>query len=219
MPNWVTTQVSAPKHVIESMINEAGRVDFNLIIPVNLPHAGWECIIGDAETAAKRVLNTPLSKDPLIGALEAANRADVDVSKLLPESFSQFTGMLENYRATGYLHEMDFARKEWGTKWNASDTEANPDVGKVTFETAWSCPLPVIESLSKKFPTEEIKVRFADEDIGSNCGEFALLAGEYTMQNIAPSWREMTHEQQQKWCAFAYEVKGWTPDVDEVEGE
>lgn len=219
MPNWVTTHVSAPKHVIESMINEAGRVDFKLILPVNLPHAGWEYIIGDAETAAERVLNTPLSNDLLIGALEAANRAEVDVSKLSPESFSQFTGMLENYRATGYLHEMDFARKEWGTKWNAYDTKANPEDGKVTFNTAWSCPLPVLESLSKKFPTEEIKVRFADEDIGSNCGEFTLLAGEYIMENIAPSWRELTPDQQKQWCAFAYEVKGWTPDVDEVEGE
>jgi len=219
MPNWVTTHVSAPKHVIDSMINEEGRVDFRLVLPISLPHAGWHYVIGDAETAAERVLNTELSNDPMIGALEAANRARVDVSKLSDESFSQFTGMLENYRATGYLHEMDFARKEWGTKWNASDTQANPEDGKVTFDTAWACPTPVLKSLSKKFPTEEIKVRFADEDIGSNCGEFTLRGGEYTMQNIAPSWREMTHEQQQKWCAFAYEVKGWTPDVDEVEGE
>ena len=54
MPNWVTNKVSAPRHVIEAMLNEAGQVDFARAMPCPCPHgAGWDGIFCDAETAAR----------------------------------------------------------------------------------------------------------------------------------------------------------------------
>ncbi|MFX7914608.1 hypothetical protein ABTK35_20255, partial [Acinetobacter baumannii] len=82
------------------------------------------------------------------------SRKDFDIRKLNDECFKQFVGMLENYRACGYLHSMDFARKVWGTKWNACESSASPEEGKASFDTAWSRPEGVLRELSKRFPDD-----------------------------------------------------------------
>lgn len=218
MPNWITNKITAPKHVIAAVINDKGHVDFNLMAPFPGPRGEeWDGIYGDAETAAKKVLGVAINEHPLIAALESDNRRSIDIKKLSDESFKQFIGMLENHRACGYLHSMDWARDKWGTKWNACESTHDAEAGTMAFETAWSCPEPMLLELSKRFPDAEICVTYADEDIGSNCGTFTLKAGEAIASDIAPGWRDMTDEQKAKWKAFAYEVKGWTPEPDEEE--
>lgn len=210
MPNWVTNQIKAPSHVVAAMVGTEGRIDFNTMAPFPGP-ATFEGIYCDAETAAEAVLNVPLSDHPLIAALEQGNRQGIDLSKLNDTSFEQFIGMLRNHRACGYLHDMDFARKVWGTKWNACEPQHDIEAGTASFETAWSCPRGVLIELSKRFPNEEIAVTFADEDIGSNCGTFTLKAGELVAEDIAPSWRDQSEAQRQRWTAFAHGVKGTDP--------
>ena len=135
-------------------------------------------------------------------------------------SFQQFVGMLENYRACGYLHSMDFARKVWGTKWNACEPQHDAEAGTAQFDTAWSCPEGVLIELSKRFPNDEIGVIYADEDIGSNCGTFTLKAGETIASDIAPAWRDMDDATKSKWCMFAYKVKGYSDEeIAEFEKE
>lgn len=215
MPNWVTNRIRAPKHVIQAMLNAEGRVDFSATCPFPGPRDEWDGISCNAEMAAEIVCGIPLNQNPLIASLEAGNRARFDIRKLSDEDFSQFVGMLENYRACGYLHSMDFARKVWGTKWNACEPTSDPEEGTATFDTAWSCPAGVLTELSKRFPEDTIEVVFADEDVGSNCGRFSLKGGVVVESDIAPAWRDMTDEQKKKWTAFAYEVKGWVPEEDE----
>lgn len=215
MPNWVTNKITAPSHVIAAMLNDKGQVDFKTIAPFPGPR-DFASISCAAEEAAEIVCNIPVSSHPLVGALQASNRADFDIKKLRDDCFQQFVGFLENYRACGYLHSMDFARKVWGTKWNACEPEADPSAGTAQFETAWSCPDGVLRKLSERFPDESISVTYADEDIGSNCGTFTLKAGQIVEQDIAPAWRDMTEEQRAKWRAFAYDVKGWTPEPEEA---
>ena len=70
----------------------------------------------------------------------------------------------------------------WGTKWNASETYWNSD-NIVTFETAWSCPVPIFERLSEMFPDVQFEVAFADEDIGCNCGILLYNDSEGTQIN------------------------------------
>lgn len=62
--------------------------------------------------------------------------------------------------------------KYWGTKWNAYDVYTKVGVSTITFvfSTAWNTPFPVYEALVKNYPFE-FEVRYADEDIGSNCGK------------------------------------------------
>lgn len=69
-------------------------------------------------------------------------------------------------------------QNNWGTKWNAYSAEISDDLLTVQFDTAWAHPDPVIEALSKSFPDEPILVKYADEDLGSNLGEYTILNGE-----------------------------------------
>jgi len=218
MPNWVTNKVLAPSHVIQAMLNAEGHVDFNTASPFPGPHGDWSGICMDAETAAKVACGIQLNEHPLIAELEQKNRQESDIRKLTDESFQQFLGMLENYRACGFLHHMDFARAVWGTKWNACDPKADPDAGTCQFDTAWSCPMGLLVKVSERFPEDPITVTFADEDIGSNCGTFTLLAGKTVEQDIAPSWRSMDDATKAKWRTFAYQVKGWEPEPEDAEG-
>ena len=210
MPNHVTTEIKAAPEVIAWMLNEEGRVDFRKIIPF----AGefpWNGIACDAETLADVVRRKPLDGNPLIASLEAGNRNRTSLDQLSDESFEQFVQMLRNHRATGYLHDMEFARAKWGTKWNAYDQAVDQEAGIARFDTAWSFPEPVLLAVSEQFPDAAIEVRYADEDIGSNCGSATLLGGKAIVRDEAPRWVDMTEAEQKKWTTFAYEVKGWTP--------
>lgn len=84
---------------------------------------------------------------------------------------------LVGYSLGGYA-PMDWARGNWGTKWNAYSVEDHGDV--LEFETAWSHPFPVIEALSREFPDETLLVDYADEDLGSNLGQYEMRNGEIT---------------------------------------
>jgi hypothetical protein len=215
MPKWVTNKIEAPEHVIRAMMNSEGRIDFRMAAPVPGPHDDWDGIYGDAETAAQAVLDIALSDNPLLAMLEKSNRERIDIARMSEDSFRQFVGMLENYRACGYLHSMDFARKVWGTKWNACEPIAEPDEGRCKFDTAWSCPTGALMKVSERFPDDTITVTYADEDIGSNCGTFTLKAGQVVEQDIAPPWRDMTDAEKARWEAFACEVKGRSLEPDE----
>lgn len=66
----------------------------------------------------------------------------------------------------------------WGTKWNAYD--GYTIIGKTqltfVFSTAWCIPDKVYEQLCKW--GYNLEIRFADEDIGSNCGIIKFNASE-----------------------------------------
>lgn len=213
MPNHVTNKVRAPSHVLKSLINESGRIDFNTILPFagQFPWNGIDCA---AEEAAQVITAQPLDDHPLIASLQRSNRSRVDALTLSDEGFEQFIQMLRNKRSCGHFHTMDFARDAWGTKWNAYDQVIDLDAGELSFDTAWSCPMPVLKELSKRHPDEEITVRYADEDLGSNCGTMTLKAGEATSSDVADHWGEMSEQDQQKWTAWARDLKGW-PETEE----
>jgi hypothetical protein len=148
--------------------------------------------------------------------LQASNRDRADVSKLSDESFEQFVQMMRNQRKTGFMHNMDFARSTWGTKWNACEPSIDGP-GLASFETAWSFPEPVILKLSQMFPDATIEVTYADEDIGSNCGTVVFKGGAVVSRDESQGWNQMSKADQEKWQAFAYEVKGWDPETEEDE--
>ena len=216
MPNHIINKVSAPAHVLTSLINGDGRIDFGKIIKFE-GEFPWDGISGNAETAAERTLGLPLDSHPLVGILQQSHRDRADVSKLDDESFEQFVQMLRNHRKTGFMHCMDFARQAWGTKWNAYSQKVDVEGCSLSFETAWRAPVPVFKALSAPHPTEEITVVFSDEDIGSNCGTLKLKAGELVQQDCAGPWGQMSKADQEKWRAFALEVTGRTDDEDQDE--
>lgn len=213
MPNWVTNEVKAPAHVIAAMVNEAGHIDFNKLLPFKGTFE-WDGVIMDAETLAQKVLDAPLNEHSLVGALQADSRKRSSIKNLTDEGFEQFIQILRNHRNTGFMHQMDFARETWGTKWNACD-QSLPEPGVARFDTAWSFPEPVILALSALFPEETILVRFADEDIGCNCGTVTFKAGKIVEQDCAGEWRSMSAADKDRWQNFARDVKGWEPEPDD----
>ncbi|MHC8408341.1 DUF1281 family ferredoxin-like fold protein [Pseudomonas sp. TMB3-21] len=214
MPNHVTNKVNAPAHVLKSLINESGKIDFNTILPFHGQFA-WNGIDCAAEEAAAVITAQPLDDHPLIASLQQSNRSRVDVLKLSDEGFEQFVQMLRNKRSCGHFNTLDFARDIWGTKWNAYAQVIDLDANELSFDTAWSCPLPVLTELSKRHPDDEITVRYADEDLGSNCGTVTLKAGETVSLDVAGRWDGMSEEQRQQWTAWARDLKGWPEDEED----
>lgn len=101
---------------------------------------------------------------------------------------------------TGEKDPLSWARKYWGTKWNGYDETINDDKTSITFDTAWTSPFELIKALSKKFPTAEISVNYADEDLGSNCGYYLMLNGEIMMG-------ENSDNNDGDWMEFASQLK------------
>lgn len=213
MPNHITNRVEAPAEVLRSMINTDGVVDFNRLLPFKGAFP-WDAISAAAETAAEAISGEPLNEHPLINSLQVSNRQRANVMDLNDEEFEQFVQMLRNKRICGHMHDMNWGRAAWGTKWNAYSQVIELDEGRLSFETAWSCPAPVFKELSRLHPDAVIQVQFADEDIGSNCGTITFVGGEIAKADCAGRWDSMSTEEQAKWTAFAYSVKGWAPEED-----
>lgn len=81
-----------------------------------------------------------------------------------------------NKRKYGYSDWYDFCCEKWGTKWNASNVEVHPD-GSISFQTAWSPPVPIIKELSKKYPNVSFRITYVDEG-GSFIGFTDVVNGE-----------------------------------------
>ncbi|MCH7348553.1 hypothetical protein [Aeromonas sp. MR7] len=213
MPNHVTNIIQAPRNVLESLINGEGKVDFNNVVRFQGKFE-WDGICLYSERAAEVVTKTPLDENPFIASLERHNRSNVNVLEMNDEGFEQFVQMLRNKRQHGFFHTMDFAREKWGTKWNAYSQKICLDDGFVQFDTAWACPVKLLESLSKQHPGIDIIVKYADEDIGSNCGTLTFRDGNIVAQECAGRWGEMSELARAKWSEFAYEVTGSSREED-----
>lgn len=215
MPNHITNKVSAPAEALRSLINESGKIDFNMLLPFKGAF-NWDFISGAAEEAAQLVCGNALHENQMIASLQKCSRDRVNVLGLDDESFEQFVQMVRNKRTTGHFHKMDFAIDTWGTKWNAYAQMIDIDGGMLSFDTAWSCPEPVLEALSAKHPEAEIILRFADEDLGSNCGMITFKGGSVVVRDAAGSWEGMSSEQRQRWTQFACDLTGRDYEPDEA---
>lgn len=82
---------------------------------------------------------------------------------------------VSNIVAYGYADWYGWDLANWGTKWNSFDFGANPLDLTVEFDTAWSCPHPIIDKLVEEMGASAfVSIEWADEDIGANCGYYRL---------------------------------------------
>ena len=107
----------------------------------------------------------------------------IDFEKIIPMPESIYRGSIgnEEMKQYGENNWNDWSLGNWGTKWNAYGYEDNVSYSSdypITFFTAWSAPHPVIEQLAKMYPDITINHKWADEDIGMNCGEYEYADGE-----------------------------------------
>lgn len=217
MPNYVKVDVTASEKVISGMINIDGDVDFNMIKKFK-GFFPYNSVSTHTVRVAEGIIKN-YEKERIWDVVEF----EASQNNISDEELEVLKVMLRNYEKIGYLHDMDFAIGEWGTKWNASETiydDSEPT--NVRFDTAWSVPEPYFKALSKKFPDEEIHVKFADEDIGCNCGTCVFKGGKIISEEFVNNpHKEQSPKTYKEWYYFACEVWGYDADSrwEEIHGE
>lgn len=80
----------------------------------------------------------------------------------------------------------DWHLEYWNTKWNAYDGYVLTDTHSITlvFNTAWSAPTPIYQKLADI--GYDIEVKWADEDLGSNCGKSKWIRSEQRWDMTRP---------------------------------
>lgn len=119
----------------------------------------------------------------------------------------RYEELVRKYGAGDWYH---WRVKNWGTKWNAGEAFEHQD-NYAEFDTAWSTPEPIIKAMSKKFGTK-IRVRYADEDLGSNCGEYEYTNGRLTYNKVFEGKTDEEVEKQK--FEFACDVWGLDPEEE-----
>lgn len=94
-----------------------------------------------------------------------------------PENVSQEEGPAEDAYAQGMIYWRDWNESNWGTKWNAGDSERRSDTS-VYFNTANAPACTVMIALSLQFPGEIIELRTAQEIISAFAMRYVYLDGE-----------------------------------------
>lgn len=183
MPNHITTIIKARPEVILNLTRRDEKegivIDFNNIIPK--PSLLDEVVVDGTEY----IVNHLFGEDKGVGISNSyffdRFLNDGGISSYNEQQFENFIAMIRNKRDYGETSWYGWSVKNWGTKWGAYDynvTEENISDGIIQFDTAWSTPMPVIVKLSEFYPDDEIEVKYADEDIGSNFGHFRIKNGE-----------------------------------------
>jgi hypothetical protein len=100
---------------------------------------------------------------------------DIDYEGLGIKTFEDLgNAYINNILDYGYDTWYDWSCAKWGTKWNAYDTHFGEDNSIMEFDTAWSCPIPVLDKLAEICYKYNVSFsgKWADEDRGNNVGVF-----------------------------------------------
>ncbi|MFA5687805.1 MAG: hypothetical protein WC959_01435 [Kiritimatiellales bacterium] len=159
MPNHVQTVIrsddeGAMKAFRKLMVDDDGDVDFNRVIP--MPQELYDIYAGSC----------------VIDGVRYSRWREIDDQRV-PVSVEELLDLTDKY---GVTFSNDWGNEHWNTKWNAYDCYADDYVAE--FSTAWAHPDPVIVEMSRKLPMYKFHVRYADENIGCNTGDYIILNGE-----------------------------------------
>ena len=202
MPNHVVNKVIliGEKSELEAIVNavrgsgEEQYFDFNKINP--MPE-----ILHTVTSPVKILTEKGIAKEKL--EQEKAIKQNPQRAEFLSHTHSITKQMQKEYlKKYGADNWYDWACNNWGTKWNCYD-QIPPEFGKepdgrdnVTFifSTAWSCPHPLIENLSMKYPNVIVRVRWSDEDVSYNIGVVRYLNGKILDQSIPAGGSKEAYE-------------------------
>jgi hypothetical protein len=100
----------------------------------------------------------------------------IDFNKILPMPEHIFQGNLgpEERAKYGTNNWYDWSIANWGTKWNAYYSRLDRESNTIEFDTAWSCPIALLDKLAEMCCEHGVLFagKWADEDAGNNAGVF-----------------------------------------------
>ena len=115
----------------------------------------------------------------------------------------------------GSIDWRDWRINNWGTKWNAYETDIDCFDGSVvlSFYTANQGAIPVIKKLVEMFPNLEFFYKYADEVIAYNCGEVYGVDGSCSVKFVDDESDEAMALYiecwQEEWDNFKKTEDGW----------
>ena len=190
--------------------DEGVIIDFNNIVPMP------QCLKDTEESTRsfdgvqyylQQVGETELLKQlkPYFAPLKDFSSYD---KEKLEELYAIGERYYNNYKECGYFTWYKWSIDNWGTKWNAYETTTS-DVNDenthiIYFQTAWNGVPDIIATLTEKYPDLTFDYAYADEDMGSNCGEGYGEDGEFTFRYV-PSGDD----------AMELFIKAWDYDADD----
>lgn len=199
MPNWVRNTVTSDNwELLKEKFTTKGEngeltVDFNLVIPVsedlNITSGSYEWktksffdeeLIAKQNTRLKPMLDIAYDenltqeefvkkvlKAITIKSIQELYDIRLSTDEQIKEAVENILKGYYNLQKYGYVNWYEAHNALWDTKWNACNCEVDDDLQRITFDTAWAIPLNVYLKLSKDV---NIKVAYADEDLGNNYG-------------------------------------------------
>ena len=194
MPNHVTNVVTFrgdQERVYEALKRiqkddeGIGTIDFNKIVPMpesleieagSRTDAGLkaysdfisECLLEDR---VRHIEDLRITEKRERGYLE-------DHGEINKDDFALGKTAYSNLQMYGTPTWYEWRIRNWGTKWNAYNCEFDAANIELRFDTAWSAPHQILSRLALMYPGLEIEHKWADEDIGYNCGRSEYRDGE-----------------------------------------
>lgn len=170
MPNWVVTRVYVNGDNKKKFLDWVKKHEDSLLnstTPMPKTYKDWDTTnykdgkglkVGDKLTDMQDMLK------------------EIDVTEDFLKGLR--SAMKYQKRKYGIVGWYDWRCNNWGTKWEVGNVDIYED--SIEFQTAWGVAEPVVRRWSEMFPNTEFDVRYADEDIGHNCGTFTYSNGKLT---------------------------------------
>lgn len=195
MPNYVRNVLhfSGNEKLINKMlalVKGQNQFDFNKIIPMPEDLNIESSSVMAASLEYYKYTITGKMTDKLFEIYKRNNKnesIDACFNRLLQEkAIDKLLGQTayNNMKKYGYTDWYGWCIANWGTKWNSLDVTME-DNNRICFSTAWNAPIPVIEKLAALYPALKFHHLWADEDLGSNTGDYIYRKG-IKIQTIEP---------------------------------
>ena len=213
MPNYCTNVVRAPKKVLDEIYDGRKATFEKLIpMPksLNLVESDrkdeavlYSLLCKDMDTMQKLVLILKNTKEHFYASywdmlqkkysLETIEKLGEKAKTFIPNNEEKELG-IKTFEELGnvYLNNLmqyksmtwyDWSIENWGTKWDAVDSEGTPEDGELKFLTAWAEPIPIIKKLFEKYPKMKIE------------WEYELEGEEYSGKYISDGKGKITKEE------------------------
>jgi len=169
VPNYIKNRLTVKEKVGEVFAflkGDKSTIDFNKIIPMPECLNIDETSLGDK---GMKYLYLSATEDLFRGKEIEEIKNRLIQRKQFEEAVELGKKYLLNIANTGSKTWYGWARKNWGTKWNALGPSVISE-NCIEFDTAWDGVVALIEKLSAIFPDVVFEYKYADEDTGCNCG-------------------------------------------------